>query len=167
MSLSTRRWTPACPRPGRDDGNAIVEFLALGVTLLVPLLYLVAVLSQLQAASYAVEAAARDGARTVARAGDERQAEAALGHVVRLALDDQGLGRPGRPQASTRIECSARPCLQPESRISVTVRIDVVLPGVPALVDQVVPTRIPVTATGHSVVGRFAPAAQGSEVPDD
>lgn len=36
-----------------------------------------------------------------------------------------------------------------------SVRYDVVLPGLPPVVDRVIPTRIPVTATGHAVVDRF------------
>jgi hypothetical protein len=43
----------------------------------------------------------------------------------------------------------------PETQVRVTVEIAVVLPGVPAFVDAVVPTRVPVRATGESVVERF------------
>lgn len=140
---------PVCR--GDDHGSAIVEFLALGVALLVPLLYLLVILARLQAASFAVESAARDGARTIARADSEQSAAAGLEQVVRLALTDQGFDQ----SAHTDVACSPSPCLRAESRIAVTVRVDVTLPGIPAGLYQVVPTRIPVTATGHAVVDRF------------
>lgn len=144
MSVANRQRAP-------EAGSAIVEFLALGVTLLVPLLYLVVVLSQLQAASFGVEAAARDGARAIARAENAEAAEVALAQVVALALADQGFEQ----SAHTVITCSLQPCLQAESRVTVDVQLEVPLPGIPAGLDRVVPTRITVTATGHAVVDRF------------
>jgi hypothetical protein len=54
------------------------------------------------------------------------------------------------------VECDTTPCLQPESVVRVTVTVDVVLPGVPAFVDAVVPARVPVRADAVAVVDRFA-----------
>ena len=70
---------PVTDRPGRrdarlpsrwsdDSGNAVVEFLGLAVTLLVPLVYLVLVLGRLQAGTFAADAASRDAARAYAGA---------------------------------------------------------------------------------------------------
>ncbi|TPW98848.1 TadE family protein, partial [Schumannella luteola] len=43
-----RRWTDALRhRLGRDDGSASLEFITVGVLLLVPLVYLVLVVSSL------------------------------------------------------------------------------------------------------------------------
>ena len=42
-----------------DAGNAIIEFLAVTVLLLIPILYLVLVLGRLQAATFAADGAAR------------------------------------------------------------------------------------------------------------
>ena len=76
---------------GPDDaGSAVIEFLAVTLLLLVPIVYLVLVLGRLQAATFAAEGAAREAGRafTTAVGPDEgsRQAVAA----VHLALSDQG-----------------------------------------------------------------------------
>jgi Flp pilus assembly protein TadG len=139
-----------------DDGSAVLEFVTLGVLLLVPVVYLVICLGQVQAASFAVEGASREAARVLARAPSEQEAARRVEAVVDLALRDQGLGGADDPRPAIEVDCAADPCTTPETRVSVTVEVDVVLPGVPAFVDAVVPTRVPVRATGESVVERFA-----------
>ncbi|HEY5554049.1 MAG TPA: pilus assembly protein, partial [Cellulomonas sp.] len=53
----------------RDDaGNAIVEFLAVTVLLLIPLLYIVLLLGRLQAATFAADGAAVEAGRAYAQA---------------------------------------------------------------------------------------------------
>ena len=44
-----------------DEGSAVVEFVTLGVLLLIPVIYFVLVMGQLQAAAFAVESASREG----------------------------------------------------------------------------------------------------------
>jgi hypothetical protein len=73
---------------------------------------------------------------------------------VLLALRDQGFEDLDPAKALT-VACEAEPCLQPEARLTATVEVEVVLPGVPAFVDAVVPTRVPVRAQAVAVVDRF------------
>lgn len=143
----------------RDEGSAIVEFLGLAVLLLVPLVYLVVALARLQAASFAVEAAARDGARSVSSAPDPTTGAERAEATALLALSDQGLARPQDPKPEVTVQCSATPCLTPEARVTVQVRVEVVLPGVPVFLDRVIPARMPVQATGTAVVDRYAAVA--------
>lgn len=138
----------------RDAGSAVVEFVTLGVLLLVPVVYLVLTLGRIQAGAFAAEGAAREAARAFATAADEEQGARRVEAVVRLALHDQGF-HDVDPAAATVLECSTSPCLQAESRIHVEVTVDVVLPGVPAFVDAVVPAQVPVTAQAVAVVDRF------------
>jgi hypothetical protein len=70
-----------------ESGNAIVEFLAVTVLLLVPLLYLVLVLARLQAATFAADSAAREAGRVYAQA----------------ATPDEG--------SALAVDCSSIPCL--------------------------------------------------------
>ncbi|NKY41663.1 pilus assembly protein, partial [Cellulomonas septica] len=58
---------------GRDDGSAVLEFLGVALVLLLPTVYLVLVLGRLQAATFAVEGAAREAARTAVAADDPQQ----------------------------------------------------------------------------------------------
>ncbi|WP_432560775.1 pilus assembly protein [Kineococcus sp. SYSU DK003] len=132
----------------RDEGSAPVEFLAVGVLLLVPVAYLVLTLGRIQAATFAAESGAREAARVLAGAGGQDRAELA----VALAVGDQDLPARG---ASLTVDCSADPCRTPEAEIAATVRIDVALPLVPAVLGDVVPLQVPVTVTRVAVVDRF------------
>lgn len=138
-----------------DDGSAVVEFVTLGVLLLVPLIYLVVCLGQVQAAAFAAEGAAREAARVVTATPDAALADGRARTAVALALRDQGFGHVDAA-AALSVACSADPCRTPRARVTTTVRVDVVLPGVPAFVDAVVPTRVPVSSQGLAVVDRFA-----------
>lgn len=127
-----------------DDGSAIVEFLGVALLLLVPVVYLVLVLGQLQAAAFAVEGAARQAARTLVTADEEeagmRRAIASVG----IALADQGFT--DAPEQATTVACPGG-CVVPGGSATVTVGIDVVLPGVPGWLHDVVPLAIGVEAT--------------------
>ena len=139
-------------RPARDEGSAVVEFLALVVLVLIPILYLVLTLGRLQAASFAVEGAARDGARSAARAADTPTARARAGTVTRLALQDQGFD----PAAARTTVTCPRGCGTPESPVTVEVGTVVALPFVPAFVGSRV--AVPVTARHTLLVDRHADA---------
>ncbi|MEJ5914168.1 pilus assembly protein [Pseudokineococcus sp. 1T1Z-3] len=136
-----------------ERGSALVEFVVLGTLLLVPVVYLVLCVAQLQAAAFAVEGAAREAARVVAAPGPQAAAASDARAVVDLALADQGFER-----GSGRLEvrCEATPCSSPDARVTTTVSLDVVLPGVPAPVTALVPASVRVSASGVAVGDRFA-----------
>jgi len=138
-----------------DAGSAVIEFLAVTLLLLVPIVYLVLVLGRLQAATFAAEGAAREAGRafTTAVGPDEgsRQAVAA----AHLALSDQGFAAVD-PAAALGLECSTDPCLTPGSTVLVRVAFDVDLPFVPGFVRSAVPLAVPVAAEHVAPVGRFA-----------
>lgn len=149
--MTGRRMIRVDPSRG-DEGSALVEFLALVVLLLIPILYLVLTLGRLQAASFAAEGAARDGARSAARAADQRVGQARADAVTRFAVRDQGFD-PG--SATTTVRC-ARGCGVPEAPVTVEVRMTVSLPFVPAFVHGY--TSVPVTARHTMLVDRHARA---------
>ncbi|MFE7651099.1 hypothetical protein, partial [Streptomyces phaeoluteigriseus] len=73
----------------RDDrGSSSLEFIAAGVLMLVPLLYLVIVLGSVQEQTLGVEAAARHAARVIATAPDARTA-ASQGDAVLSSIASQ------------------------------------------------------------------------------
>lgn len=141
-------------RTGGDDGSAVVEFVTLGVLLLVPVVYLVVALGRVQAGSFAAEAAAREAARALSAAEDEASGTTHAHAAALLAFRDQGFADVDISRALV-ISCSAEPCLTPQAPLTVLVNLDVVLPGVPAFVDAVVPTRVSVRADATAVVDRF------------
>ena len=151
---------------GRGDrGSAVVELVAVGLVLLLPLVHLVVVVARLQAASFAVDAGARAAARAVAAAPDPATGGAHARAAVLLALRDQGFD--DAAAAAVQVGCESDPCAAPGTRVTVTVTHEVLLPGVPALVDAALPTRVAVTGESAAVVDRFAapagPAAPGAE----
>ena len=150
----------------RDDGSAVVEFCFLSVLMLVPLVYLVAVLGRVQAAALGAETAAREAGRAFVTAPDDESAGRRAQSAAAIAFGDQGFGAQGT--GTVELACAADPCLVPDARVEVRTRIMVLLPGVPRVLDRVVPTRIEVTARQVVTVDRFgqmpllAPSAAAS-----
>lgn len=141
-------------RLGRHDerGSAVVEFVTLGVLMLVPLVYLVMTMARLQAGAYAASAASREAARTFVTARSQESAEPRALAAAAIAFADQGFGG---GQGVLRMECDATPCLRPEGRIEMVATVTVPLPFVPAFARDLVPLEVPVSATHVAVVDRF------------
>lgn len=129
---------------GGDAGSAIVEFLGITLVLLVPVVYLVLVLGRVQAATFAVEGAAREAARVYVVADSAPQGAARALTSVGVALTDQGFD--DDPAAALGVRCSADPCLTPGAEVAATVEVRVPLPFVPAFVHDVLPLEVPVSA---------------------
>ena len=140
--------------PAGDSGNAVVEFITIGVLMLVPVVYLVVAVAEVQAAAFATEAAAREAARIVVTTPDEDTSEDRVVTAVGWALRDQGIE--ADPSRAATVVCAAQPCLTPGADITVTVSVDVPLPAMPAGLSEVVPLVVPVSATHTQVVGEFA-----------
>ncbi|MGV8976756.1 MAG: pilus assembly protein [Cellulomonas sp.] len=152
-----RSRTGATPGAGwiRDDaGNAIVEFLAVTVLLLIPILYLVLLLGRLQAATFAADGAAAEAGRAYAQASTPDLGSARAVAAVAIALRDQGFDDV-EPATSLVLDCSSVPCLQPGSDVSATVQFSVQLPFVPSFVRSVVPLEVPVRGDSVAAVDQF------------
>lgn len=144
-------------RPGArsDEGSAAVEFLAVGVLLLVPLAYLVLTLGRVQAATFAAESGAREASRLLATTPGDDTARERAEAAVALALSDQGFSA---LDGALRLRCAATPCRTPQASVAATVRIDVALPLVPGFLRDAVPTSVPVQVRRVAVADRFAPS---------
>lgn len=134
-----------------DSGSATVEFIGLSVILLIPAIYLLITISQLQAGGYAAVAASDQAAKTIGHSTNDAQAETMALKTVHLTAESYEL----EPSTTTTtIECSNPVCTTPGTRITVHVTIDVSLPLVPTFFGN--PTRIAsMNATGHHVIGEF------------
>lgn len=141
-------------RLGGESGRAIVEFIVLGTLFLIPLVYLIATLAQVQGAAYAVTTAAREAGRAFTTAESEASAAPRAHAAAKVSLADfgQSVGSEG---GEVLISCDGAPCLRPEGRVQVTVRVTVHLPLVPPMFAGALPTEIPVSATHVSTVDRF------------
>src|SRR5688500_15700927 len=74
-----------------DEGSAALEFITVGVLLLVPLVYLVVALGQIQGQALGAEAGARHVARAIAAAPDAATASARADAVLRSIVDEYGI----------------------------------------------------------------------------
>lgn len=110
-----------------EEGNAVVEFIWLGLLLLVPLVYILIAVFDVQRGAFGVNAAARAAGRAYTLADNVQQAESRAREAARVALADQGMEGP----FSLVIDCSPRPCLSPGSVTTVRITAQVVLPLAP------------------------------------
>ncbi|QWW20098.1 hypothetical protein I6B53_03085 [Schaalia sp. 19OD2882] len=112
------------PRAKRhpESGEASVEFVGYFVVLVIPLIYFILMLSQVQASVFAAESGASVAARSLAIHRDDTGLARAQ---VDLAFADHGLAGPVDMDVGCRI------CSGPEEDVSVTVRTQVTWPLVP------------------------------------
>ncbi|MFT4028704.1 MAG: hypothetical protein QM675_02415 [Protaetiibacter sp.] len=145
-----RRWTEAAG----DDGSASLEFITVGVLLLVPLVYLVLVVSALQAAALGTEGAVRQASRVFVQAETETDARAAAERAIRVTLADYGLDAGA---AEVAISCRPDPadCLARRGFVTIELSIVVPLPLAPPVLGLGVPLGVPVHAVATEQVSRF------------
>lgn len=137
-----------------DRGSASLEFITVGLLLLVPLIYLVLVVAAVQAGALAAEAAARNAARLFVQQDDRGRAEEVAGDSVRFALADYGVSTSA---SRFTIECASASCLEPGTLVSVTVTVQVPLPLVPAVLPGDFPLAVDLKATAAARVSVFGP----------
>lgn len=117
--------------PRGDRGTALVELTWLAILLLVPLLYIVLAVFEVQRSAFAVSAAARSAARAYSVAPTEASAMDLARTAHEVALGDQDLDV---TRSVLAVTCRPDPgnCLAPGSVIDVEVTYPVALPLVPA-----------------------------------
>lgn len=136
-----------------EGGSASLEFITVGLILLVPLVYLIVALGTIQSQALGVETASRQLARTIASAPDAATAELRAQRVREAIAAEYGIDP---SHLDVQVRCSTPgPCPAAGAVVSVTVATEVALPLVPPVfgLDQV--SRVPVTATGVQKVSRY------------
>ncbi|HEX9087960.1 MAG TPA: hypothetical protein VF867_10575 [Arthrobacter sp.] len=136
---------------GAERGSAVVEFTFLSLLLMVPLVYFIITMGQLQGGSFAVVGAADQAAKVFVAQTDAAGGRAAAEQAVLLALADHG-----HSAANARVDTSCVPadCMAPGSAVTVTVQLTVPLPFVPF--SEVLNLNAgQLSATATQLVGRF------------
>lgn len=136
-----------------DSGSALLEFLVLGTSLLVPLVYLILTLGAVQEQTLGAEAAARHTARAVGLAEDRAQADAAGAAVLREIVDQYGMD-PDAVHVSLSCAPADAPCPSAGATVTVEVRTRVSLPFVPPVLGLAAATSIPVEASAVQRLSR-------------
>ena len=140
--------------PGSDEGSAALEFILVGLVLLVPIVYLIVALGLIQGQSLGVETGARQLARTIAESPDAATADARGKRVLDAIVAEYGLD-PGAVSVSIDCDRSSPECPAAGAMLSVTVRTSVPLPLVPAVLGLDQLARVPVEAASVQRVSRF------------
>ncbi|MFB6719374.1 hypothetical protein ACFCV3_04405 [Kribbella sp. NPDC056345] len=113
-----------------ERGSAVVEFSWLALLLMVPLIYVMLGVFDVQRASYGATAATRAAGRAFIIVPDglsEDEARSRAFEAARLAMRDQGM-----ELTSDQLTISCNPaCLQPGSTVTVTLNTSVRLPLIP------------------------------------
>src|SRR3954451_20384288 len=112
----------------RESGSAAIEFLTVGLLLLVSLVYLGLTLGALQAAAFAAEGVARQAARVYVLAPTDADGRSRMAASVATGLADWHL-----PASALQLSlaCASRNCRRPRSTVRVTARLAVALPLLP------------------------------------
>ena len=142
----------------RDErGSALVELSWLAIILLVPLIWIVISVFEVQQGAFATSAAARAAGRAYALAPDDATGAARADAVVRQVLADQGT--PGQ-EARVTVTCDAPGgnCHVGTSVITVRVESGVDLPFFPAILGKGAAS-FAVDATHTVPIGQYVESA--------
>lgn len=147
---------PSTDRGGDDPerGSAALEFIVVGMLLLVPLVYLVVALGLVQGQSLGAEAGARHVARAISTASDSEDADARAGLVLDSVVREYGIDA---DDVSLTMQCrpAGATCPDAGATLVVTLRTSVALPLVPPVLGLDRFARIPIEASAAHKVSRF------------
>jgi hypothetical protein len=139
-----------------EEGTALIELSWLAIVLLVPLVYVIVAVFDVQRAAYGVTAATRAAGRAYVLSPDLDTAQARAFQAAAVALRDQGLHlSPGE----LVITCRPTPesCLRPGSSVLVGLDLDVDLPLMPSALGDNAPS-IRVESTHLAPYGTYRQA---------
>ncbi len=145
---------------GADEGSATVEFIALSLLLLIPLVYLVLSFAQIQAGALAAESAAAAAARAAVVDGvAEYESGSSRSHAMSVAtgranaVTGAALANFGftRDDATVELACDEQ-CLDPGSNITARVVVSVPLPGMAGALGDRLPLHVTVESEARAPV---------------
>ncbi|MFH5878057.1 hypothetical protein [Arthrobacter sp. NA-172] len=141
----------ASERASSEQGSAVVEFTFLSLLLMVPVVYFVVTIGQIQGGSFAVVGAADQAAKVYVTQKDASRARAAAEQAALITLADYG--HPGE-RASVDVGCDREDCLSAGTAVTVTVKLTVPLTMVP-FGDALHLDAAHLNSSATQIVGRF------------
>ena len=146
-----QRFRESIGEGSKEEGSAVVEFTFLALLLMVPLVYFIITVGQIQGGSFAVVGAADQAAKVFVAQPDAPSAQAAAEQAALIALADFGHDA-GQARVSTR--CDPADCQAAGTAVTVTINLTVPLPFVPFNEDFRLKAS-EVEASSTQLVGRF------------
>lgn len=149
-----RRSSRSTDLTGDERGSAPLEFILVGMLLLVPLVYLIVSLGLIQEQALGTEAGARHIARAVSTAPDADAARDRADVVLAAVVEEYGID-PASVDISLACVPSGAYCPEAGATLVVTVQARVALPLVPPILGLDRLATIPVEASAAQKVSRF------------
>jgi Flp pilus assembly protein TadG len=151
-------------RPARrrgERGSALVEFSWLAILLLVPLVWIMLTVFEVQRGAFATSAAARSAGRAYALAPDDSTGDQRARSAAELVMADQGADG---QEAAVTVSCrpaSLPHCHAGTATITVRVESSVALPYVPSFLgSKLASIRL---ESSHSVpIGQYVASSEGA-----
>lgn len=109
-----------------EQGNALIEFIVLGTTLMIPTMYFLITVFTLQSAAFAASNAGQQSLQYLQQSRQEHLGQGSAQAIAELAASDYGIAA---EHVKTQVSCAAS-CAQGE-QMTVSVLVEVPLPLVP------------------------------------
>lgn len=138
----------------QDHGSAMLEFIVVGVAIVMPLVYVAIAVMTLHAGSFAAHAAAREAARAFMASGSIAQGNALAVAIAQQAFIDHGVST---ATPTLVITCTGGPCLLPGTLVNVEVATAIPLPLIPRWGESA-PLSVPIDANVTFMVDQFRQA---------
>lgn len=138
----------------REDGTSLIEFTWVALILLVPLVFVVSAVFEVQAAAYGVTAATRAATRAFTLAPDAATGQKRARAAAEQALADQGWSLSDSRVEYAGIRCIGG-CLEPGSSAEATISANVPLPFLPEWMTGGANLVIPVSSTHRTPYGEY------------
>lgn len=139
-------------RARHDRGSALLEFIVVGVGILVPIAYLALTAAGVQSGAFASTQAVREAGRAFVTSATPVEGLARAQVAARLAFDDHGIDL---PSDALQVTCTGGPCLAPGSTVLVQVEWQAALPWLPGDLAGAAPRVVPIRATHRVPVDDF------------
>ncbi len=137
-----------------EEGSAALEFILMGLVLLVPVVYLVVTLGLIQGQSMGVAAGARHIARVVSLAPDLATSRARADDVLRAVVAEYGLDAE-EVEVAFRCRPAGSQCPRAGVTLVVTLTTSVALPLVPPVLGLDRLARVDIEASAAQRMSRF------------
>lgn len=149
------RWRSRLARVMREErGSASLEFLTVGLLMLVPLIYVVVALGQIQHQALGAEAAARHVARAISLSSDAASASSSASEVLSAVMAEYDLDSSATSLSISCVPASAScPTAGATVRVSVATRVSLPLAPPVLGLDQI--ASVPVEASAVQRMSRF------------
>lgn len=137
-----------------ERGSASLEFLTVGLLMLVPLIYVVVALGQVQHQALGAEAAARHVARAISLSSDAASAGSSASEVLSAVMAEYDLDASATSLSISCVPASAScPTAGATVRVSVATRVSLPLAPPVLGLDQI--ATVPVEASAVQRMSRF------------